>query len=46
MEKYVDPRNPIVRIFINNFSIPNTLIDIGATINPMTMETMDTFKHM
>jgi hypothetical protein len=39
-EKYVDPGVPIVTILINNISIPNTLIDLGATINVMTMETM------
>jgi hypothetical protein len=43
-EKYVDPGIPIVTIFINNFSIPNTLIDLGATINVMTMETMQHLK--
>jgi hypothetical protein len=40
MEKYVDPRNPIVTIFINKFPISNTLIVLCATINVMTMETM------
>jgi hypothetical protein len=39
-EKYVDPGILIVTIFVNKFSIPNTLIDLGATINVMTMETM------
>ena len=40
VEKYVDPRTPMVTITINNFSISKTLIDLGATINVMTLETM------
>ena len=38
MEIYVDPGNSIITILINNFLIPNTLIDLGAYINVMTME--------
>ena len=30
----------MVAICINNFSIPNTLIDLGVAINVMTMETL------
>ena len=29
---------------INNIQIPNTLIDLGATINVMTLETMRTLQ--
>eukprot|EP00253_Pinus_taeda_P021145 PITA_21145 len=42
VEKYIDPGIPMVTISINNFSVPNTLIDLGAAINVMTMETMKT----
>lgn len=40
MKKYVDPRVPIVSILINNIFVPNTLIDLGASINVTTMETL------
>ena len=40
VEKYVDLGIPMVTIIINNFSISKTLIDLGATINVMTLETM------
>eukprot|EP00253_Pinus_taeda_P010783 PITA_10783 len=40
VEKYIDPSIPMVTILINNFLVPNTLIDLGATINVITMETM------
>ena len=40
VEKYVDPRIPMVTITINNFSISKTLIDLGAAINVMALETM------
>ena len=40
MEKYVDPGIPRVTTIINNIHIPNTLIDLGAAINVMTLETM------
>ena len=43
IEKYVDPGIPMVTISINKFSVPNTLIDLGAAINVMTTETM---KHL
>jgi hypothetical protein len=38
--KYNDPGNPIVIVEINGISLPNTLIDIGATINVMPFDTM------
>jgi hypothetical protein len=41
MKKYVDPGSPIVKIHINNIAIANTLIDLGATINVMTKDTMN-----
>ena len=44
MEKYIDPSVPLVTISINNFSILNTLIDLSATINVMTMETLRNLK--
>ena len=44
MEKYVDPGIPKVTTIINNIHIPNTLIDLGATINVMTLETMKTLQ--
>jgi hypothetical protein len=40
IEKYVDPGIPMVKIKINNFSISKTIIDLGATINVMTLEIM------
>ena len=42
MEKYVDPGISTVTTIINNIHIPNTLIDLGAAINVMTLETMKT----
>ena len=45
IEKYVDLGIPMVIITINNFSIPKTLIDLGATINVMTLETME-YLHL
>ena len=44
IEKYIDPGMPMVTISINNFSVPKTLIDLGATINVMTIETMKYLK--
>jgi hypothetical protein len=44
MEKYVDPGIPRVTTIINNIPIPNTLIDLGAAINVMTLETMKTLQ--
>ena len=41
VEKYVDPGIPMVTITINKFSISKTLIDLGAAINVMTLETMN-----
>ena len=40
--KYSDPRNPIVTVQIQGFSFPNTLVDLGAAINILTMETCNT----
>jgi hypothetical protein len=39
--KYANPRNPIVSVTINNVSIGNTLVDLGATINIMTINTVE-----
>ena len=38
VEKYEDPRNPIVTISIRGTPIPNTLIDLGDSINVMTLQ--------
>ena len=40
VDKYKDPGNPIVTIHIKGTYIPNTLIDLGAAINVMTLQTM------
>ena len=42
--KYANPRNPLVIAYINNIPIPNTLVDQGATINIMTVNTMKEFQ--
>jgi hypothetical protein len=38
--KYNDPGNPVVTAEINGISLPNKLIDLGATINVMPFDTM------
>jgi hypothetical protein len=38
--KYNDPGNPVVTVEINGISLPNTLIDLGASINVMPFDTM------
>jgi len=38
--KYLDPGSPVVDVHINGTIIPHTLIDMGATINVMTKDTM------
>jgi hypothetical protein len=40
VEKYVDPGIPMVTITIKKKLISKTLIDLGASINVMTLETM------
>ena len=45
IEKHVDPGIPMVTITVNNFSIPKTLIDLGVSINVMTLETME-YLHL
>jgi hypothetical protein len=42
--KYNDPRNPVVTVEINGISLPNTLIDLGATINVIPFDTMKNFQ--
>ena len=44
VQKYLDPRSPIVKIHINGVEIPNTLIDLGAAINMMSKQVMDTLR--
>ena len=39
-KKYVEPGNPVVTVLINKTPIENTLIELGATINVMTLETL------
>ena len=38
--KYSDPGSPVVSVSINGQFVKNALIDLGATINVMTKETM------
>jgi hypothetical protein len=38
--KYANPGNPIVSAYVKNIPIPNILIDQGAAINIMTINTM------
>jgi len=38
--KYLNPGSPIVDFHINGTIIPHTLIDLGATVNVMTRNTM------
>ena len=40
--KYGDPGNPVLTVQINGVEIPNVLVDLGATINVITAETMQT----
>jgi hypothetical protein len=42
--KYNDPGNPVVTVEINGISLSNTLIDLGATINVMIVDTMHTLQ--
>ena len=44
MEKYVDSCIPRITAIINKISIPNTLIDVGATINVMILDIMKTLQ--
>jgi hypothetical protein len=37
--KYVDPGSPVIQVSIGTIIIPNTLVDLGASINVMTNET-------
>ena len=39
-EKYGDLGNPILIVQINGVHIPNVLVDLGASINVITTETM------
>ena len=40
--KYGDPGNPVLIVQINGVEIPNVLVDLGAAINVITTETMQT----
>lgn len=39
--KYVDPRSPLVTISISNKQMSNVLVDLGVTLNVMTLETLE-----
>ena len=39
--KYSDPGSFVVKVQINDISLSNTLIDLGAAINVMTKHTME-----
>jgi hypothetical protein len=41
ISKYMDPGSIIVKVNINNTSISNTLVDLGASINIKTKKTME-----
>ena len=43
LDKYVDPGNPIVTVCIMHIQISNVLVNLGAPINVMTIET---FKQL
>ena len=40
MAKYDDPGNPTITVQIGHTQIPNVLVDLGAAINVMTIETV------
>ena len=40
LAKYDDPGNPTVTMQIRRTQIPNVLVDLGAAINVMTIETI------
>ena len=40
MAKYDDPGNPTVTVQIGHTQIPNVLVDLGAVISVMTIETV------
>ena len=40
LAKYVDPGNPIVTVCIMHIQISNVLVNLGASINVMTIETL------
>ena len=41
LTKYENPGNPIVTSYIKQIPVPNTLVDQGASINIMTVTTME-----
>ena len=40
MTKYDDPGNPTVTVQVGHTQIPNVLVDLGAAINVITIETV------
>lgn len=39
--KYDDPGSPLITVTVNGVAIPNTLVDLGAAINVMTVDVME-----
>ena len=46
VEKYTDPRNPVVSVQIGNVLVFNVLIDLGVAINVMTKQTIDQIQYL
>jgi len=44
IQKYLDLGGPLAKTHINRTAIPNTLIDLGETINIMSKQIMDKLK--
>jgi hypothetical protein len=44
-EKYVDPGNLVVTVFINNLPLENSLIDLGEATNRMTLKHFTQLGH-
>ena len=44
IQKYLDLGSPVVKIHINGTEIPNTLIDLGAAVNIMSKQVMDSLR--
>ena len=41
LDKYDDPSNPTITVYIGQIQIPNVLVDLGTSINVMTIETIN-----
>ena len=42
--KYTNPRAPVVAVIINNTAIENTLINLGSSINMMTIAVLEVLQ--